>query len=95
MEQLEVVAKEAGLSLLQLALGFVVAHRAVTSAIIGPRTYEQLEEQLGAADVTLTSDLLDRIDELAPPGRNINPDDVGWTPPNQFETQSFRRRAGL
>ena len=81
-EQLEVVAKEAGLSLLQLALGFVVAHRAVTSAIIGPRTYEQLEEQLGAADVTLTGDLLDRIDELAPPGRNINPDDVGWTPPS-------------
>src|SRR4029078_6956821 len=54
VEQLEVVAKEAGLTLLQLALGFVVAHRAVTSAIIGPRTYEQLEEQLGAADVTLT-----------------------------------------
>ena len=55
VEQLEAVAKEAGLSLLQLALGFVVAHRAVTSAIIGPRTHEQLEEQLAAADVTLTT----------------------------------------
>ena len=94
VEQLEVVAEEAGLTLLQLALGFVVAHRAVTSAIIGPRTYEQLEEQLGAADVTLTSDLLDRIDELAPPGRNINPDDVGWTPPS-VRDPILRRRAGL
>jgi len=94
VEQLEVVAKEAGLSLLQLALGFVVAHRAVTSAIIGPRTREQLEEQLGAADVRLTDDVLDRIDELAAPGRNVNPDDVGWTPPSIQDPQ-LRRRAGL
>jgi aryl-alcohol dehydrogenase-like predicted oxidoreductase len=94
VEQLEAVAKQAGLSLLQLALGFVVAHRAVTSAIIGPRTYEQLEEQLGAADVTLSNDLLDRIDEVAPPGTNINPDDAGWTPPS-IRDPGLRRRAGL
>ena len=88
------MAKEAGLSLLQLSLGFVVAHRAVTSAIIGPRTAEQLEEQLAAAEVTLTTDVLDRIDGLAPPGRNINPDDVGWTPPS-VRDPLLRRRAGL
>jgi aryl-alcohol dehydrogenase-like predicted oxidoreductase len=94
VEQLEVVAAEAGLSLLQLALGFVAAHRAVTSAIIGPRTYEQLEEQLAAADVRLTDDLLDRIDGIAPAGRNVNPDDVGWTPP-AVRDPGLRRRAGL
>jgi aryl-alcohol dehydrogenase-like predicted oxidoreductase len=92
VEQLEVVAKEAGLSLLQLALGFVVAHRAVTSAIIGPRTYEQLEEQLAAADVRLTDDVLDRVDELVPAGRNVNPDDVGWSPP-AVRDPLLRRRA--
>jgi aryl-alcohol dehydrogenase-like predicted oxidoreductase len=94
VEQLEVVAKDAGLTLLQLALGFVVAHRGVTAAIIGPRTYEQLEQQLGAADVTLDSDVLDRIDEIVTPGVNINPDDVGWTPPS-LRDSSLRRRAGL
>jgi aryl-alcohol dehydrogenase-like predicted oxidoreductase len=77
--------------LLQLALGFVVAHRAVTSAIIGPRTHEQLEEQLGAADVRLTDDVLDRIDELVPAGRNVNPDDVGWSPP-AVQDPLLRRR---
>ena len=82
------------MSLLQLALGFVVAHPAVTSAIIGPRTFEQLEQQLGAADVALTSDVLDRIDEIVAPGVNINPDDVGWTPPSIRDSQ-LRRRAGL
>jgi aryl-alcohol dehydrogenase-like predicted oxidoreductase len=92
VEQLEVVAQEAGLSLLQLALGFVVAHRAVTSAIIGPRTHEQLEEQLAAADVRLTDDVLDRVDELVPAGRNVNPDDVGWSPP-AVRDPLLRRRA--
>ncbi len=94
VEQLEVVARDAGLSLLQLALGFVVSHRAVTSAILGPRTYEQLGEQLGAADVRLTDDVVDRIDELVPPGMNLNPDDVGWAPPS-IRDPVLRRRPGL
>jgi aryl-alcohol dehydrogenase-like predicted oxidoreductase len=94
VEQLEVVAKEAGLTMLQLALGFVVAHRAVTSAILGPRTYEQLEQQLEAADVSLPADVLDRIDELVAPGMNLNPDDAGWTPP-AIRDAGLRRRAGL
>jgi hypothetical protein len=66
----------------------------VTSAIIGPRTYEQLEEQLGAADVTLTSDLLDRIDELAPPGGTSTRTTSGGRR-RRFETQSFAARRSI
>jgi aryl-alcohol dehydrogenase-like predicted oxidoreductase len=75
------VAEEAGLSLIDMALAFVLEHPAVTSAIIGPRTMEQLESQLGAADVTLSADVLDRIDEIVPPGTNLNPTDAGWQNP--------------
>ena len=75
------LAEESGLSLIHMALAFVVNHPAVTAAIIGPRTFEQLESQLGAAEVTLSSDVLDRIDEIVPPGRTINPADAGWSNP--------------
>jgi aryl-alcohol dehydrogenase-like predicted oxidoreductase len=75
------VADEAGLSLIHLALAFVIRHPAVTSAIIGPRTMEQLESQLGAADVELDDALLDRIDEIVAPGTNVNVEDAGWTNP--------------
>jgi aryl-alcohol dehydrogenase-like predicted oxidoreductase len=53
----------------------------VTAAIIGPRTMEQLESQLGAGDVELDPALLDRIDEIVAPGTNVNPADAGWTNP--------------
>jgi aryl-alcohol dehydrogenase-like predicted oxidoreductase len=75
------LADEAGISLIHMALAFVLRHPAVTSAIIGPRTMEHLESQLGAADVTLDDALLDRIDEIVPPGTSINPADAGWTNP--------------
>ncbi len=75
------LADSAGMSLVQLAVAFVIKHPAVTSAIIGPRTMEQLESQLGAADLTLDSALLDRIDEIVAPGTNINPADAGWENP--------------
>jgi aryl-alcohol dehydrogenase-like predicted oxidoreductase len=75
------LAEEAGMSLIDMALAFVIRHPAVTAAIIGPRTMEQLESQLGAADVELDDALLDRIDEIVPPGTNINPVDAGWTNP--------------
>jgi len=75
------LAEESGLSLIHMALAFVVNHPAVTAANIGPRTFEQLESQLGAAEVTLSSDVLDRIDEIVPPGRTINPADAGWSNP--------------
>ena len=76
------LADEAGLSLIHLALAFVIRHPAVTAAIIGPRTMEHLESQLGAADVQLDDALLDRIDELVTPGTNLNPADGGWTNPD-------------
>jgi aryl-alcohol dehydrogenase-like predicted oxidoreductase len=75
------LADEAGLSLIHLALAFVLRHPAVTSAIIGPRTMEHLESQLGAAEVELPDDVLDRIDEIVPPGVNVNPADAGWDNP--------------
>jgi aryl-alcohol dehydrogenase-like predicted oxidoreductase len=75
------VASDAGLSLIEMALAFVIRHPAVTAAIIGPRTMEHLESQLGAADVVLSDDVLDRIDEIAPPGVNVNPADGGWDNP--------------
>ncbi|HKU38593.1 MAG TPA: aldo/keto reductase, partial [Polyangiales bacterium] len=80
-DALAVLAQEAGLTLIQLAIAFAINHPAVTSAIIGPRTMEQLESQLGAADVVLDDALLDRIDALVPPGSNVNPADAGWSNP--------------
>jgi aryl-alcohol dehydrogenase-like predicted oxidoreductase len=74
------VADEAGLSLLELALAFVLEHPAISSAIIGPRTMEQLESQLSAPDVVLDARVLDQIDELVPPGTNLNAADAGWSP---------------
>jgi aryl-alcohol dehydrogenase-like predicted oxidoreductase len=90
-DALAALAEDAGLSLVHLAIAFVLRHPAVTSAIIGPRTMEQLESQLGAADVTLDAELLDRIDELVPPGTTINPADAGYTPPSLTDP-ALRRR---
>jgi aryl-alcohol dehydrogenase-like predicted oxidoreductase len=67
--------------LIHLALAFVIRHPAVTAAIIGPRTIDDLESQLGAADVELADDVLDRIDEIVAPGVNINPADAGYVNP--------------
>jgi aryl-alcohol dehydrogenase-like predicted oxidoreductase len=75
------LADDAGMSLIDMALAFVIRHPAVTAAIIGPRTLEQLESQLGAADVVLDAALLDRIDEIVAPGTTVNPTDAGWTNP--------------
>ncbi len=90
-EQLAVLAAETGLSLIHLALAFVLRHPAVTAAIIGPRTMEHLEAQLGAAGVTLDDAVLDRIDEIVAPGANLNRPDRGYDPP-ALSTPSLRRR---
>jgi aryl-alcohol dehydrogenase-like predicted oxidoreductase len=90
--ELATVADKAGLSMLDLAIAFVLEHPAVSSAIIGPRTMEQLETQLGSADVRLTPETLDAIDELVPPGTNLNAGDAGYQPPS-VTTASLRRRA--
>ncbi len=91
-EALAQLAEEAGLSLIEMAIAFVVNHPAVTAAIIGPRTMEQLESQLPAAELELSADVLDRIDEIAAPGVNINPADGGWVSPALH--RAARRRGG-
>jgi aryl-alcohol dehydrogenase-like predicted oxidoreductase len=90
------LAEEAGMTLIELALAFVLAHPAVTAPIIGPRTMEQLESQLTAPNIQLTDELLDRIDEIVAPGTNFSPADAGWTPPAVAEPRRRRRtqRAG-
>ena len=90
-EALAQLAEQAGLSLIHLAIAFVIRHPAVTAAIIGPRTLDQLEGQLGAADVHLSDDILDAIDEIVPPGTNLNAADAGWRPP-WLDERSGRRR---
>jgi aryl-alcohol dehydrogenase-like predicted oxidoreductase len=91
VEELLKVAADAGCSLTHLAHAFVLRHPAVTSAIIGPRTMEQLTDVLAGADVTLDDAVMDRIDELVPPGKTINAADAGYTPP-AIENAKFRRR---
>ncbi|MCW2526325.1 MAG: aryl-alcohol dehydrogenase [Pseudonocardiales bacterium] len=90
-DALAVLAEEAGVSLVHLAVAFVLQHPAVTAPIIGPRTMEQLESQLGAADVSLTPELLDRIDEIVPPGVTLARADAGYQPP-ALEDPFLRRR---
>jgi aryl-alcohol dehydrogenase-like predicted oxidoreductase len=85
------LADEAGISLVHLAVAFVLRHPAVTSPIIGPRTMEQLETQLGAEEVVLDDGILDRIDEIVPPGTNFNPADAGYQAPELADPARRRR----
>ncbi len=84
------LADEAGITLIEMAIAFVIRHPGVTSAIIGPRTMEHLDSQLTAVDVTLSDDVLDRIDEIVAPGVNVSPADGGWLNP-ALEPQARRR----
>ncbi|HEY2508813.1 MAG TPA: aldo/keto reductase, partial [Streptosporangiaceae bacterium] len=84
------LAAEAGMSLIHLAIGFVLSHPAITSAILGPRTMEHLDSQVGAPD-SLPADVLDRIDEIVAPGTNLNPADRGYVPPALTDA-ALRRR---
>jgi aryl-alcohol dehydrogenase-like predicted oxidoreductase len=81
VEQLAQLADEAGHTLIETAIAFAIRHPDVTAAIIGPRTMEQLESQLPAADLRLSGDVLDRIDAIVPPGTLVNPADVTWDNP--------------
>jgi aryl-alcohol dehydrogenase-like predicted oxidoreductase len=80
-DALAALADEAGMSLIELAIAFVLNHPAVSSAIIGPRTMEQLESQLPAGDRRLDAALLDRIDAIVPPGTTVSAADIGWQNP--------------
>jgi aryl-alcohol dehydrogenase-like predicted oxidoreductase len=90
VEELAQLAEQAGMPLIDLAIAFVLNHPGVTSAIVGPRTMEQLESYLPAADTTLSTDVLDRIDELVAPGVTVNPDDNSYG--DQTLTAAARRR---
>ncbi|WP_326950685.1 aldo/keto reductase [Amycolatopsis sp. NBC_01307] len=93
VEALAGVADQAGLSLPHLALAFATAHPAVTSAIIGPRTPEQLDDLFAGAGTLLDDDVLDRIDEIVAPGTDVGPIDVAYVPPALAHPELRRRPA--
>ncbi|WP_324788980.1 aldo/keto reductase [Streptomyces sp. H51] len=91
VEELVRLAADEGCTLVELALRFVLAHPGVTSAVMGPRTHDQLLTQLTAVDRPLSAAALDRIDQLVAPGSALNPRDTGYTPP-PLENAALRRR---
>jgi aryl-alcohol dehydrogenase-like predicted oxidoreductase len=90
VEELAQLADETGITLIQLAIAFVLRHPAITAALVGPRTLDQLDGQLAAVDVVLDDAVLDRIDEIVAPGVTINPEDNSWHNPS-LEPQARRR----
>jgi aryl-alcohol dehydrogenase-like predicted oxidoreductase len=92
VDQLSRLAAEAGIPLTQLATAFVRSHPAVTSVLIGPRTPEQLDDLLTGAEVALSEDVLDRIDEIVPPGTELNPADNYIAAPRAIQDKRLRRR---
>jgi aryl-alcohol dehydrogenase-like predicted oxidoreductase len=91
VEQLIPLAAEAGLPLTHMAMAFVMAHPGVTSAILGPRTMQHFDDLLAGAEVRLGDDLLDRIDQIAPPGVDILSNAAAYKPPAITEAQLRRR----
>ncbi|MFJ3335350.1 aldo/keto reductase [Streptomyces sp. NPDC086766] len=91
-DALGALADEAGLTLVQMAIAFVTRHPAVTSAIVGPRTMEHLDSYLTADGVDLSDEVLDRIDEIVPPGHTINIADNMWSTSTTSLDAAFRRR---
>jgi aryl-alcohol dehydrogenase-like predicted oxidoreductase len=91
VEELVKIAADAGLPITHMAIAFTLAHPAVTSAIIGPRTMEQLEDLLGGADVRLDDATLDAIDAVVPPGALVDENDRGFTPWS-LDDLAWRRR---
>jgi predicted aldo/keto reductase-like oxidoreductase len=79
------------MSLTHMALAFAIAHPGVTAALIGPRTMEQLDDLLAAADVTLSDELLDRIDGIVPPGTGVGRMDQEYNTP-AVVSATLRRR---
>jgi aryl-alcohol dehydrogenase-like predicted oxidoreductase len=91
-DALAVLADEAGLTLIQMAVAFVIRHPAVTSAIIGPRTMEHLDGYLAADGIELSADVLDRIDDIVPPGVTVSVADNMWNVGTRALNPAFRRR---
>jgi aryl-alcohol dehydrogenase-like predicted oxidoreductase len=91
VEALIALAQEAGLPMTHLAMAFAIAHPGVTSALLGPRTMGQLDDLLAGVDVALTDDILDRLDEIVPPGTDIGTLDQAYQPP-AIQRSELRRR---
>jgi aryl-alcohol dehydrogenase-like predicted oxidoreductase len=91
VEEVVALSNETGVKMTYLAMAFAIAHPGVTSAIIGPRTMEQLDDLLASADVSLSDEILDRIDEIVPPGTDVGVLDMAYNPP-AIQRASLRRR---
>ncbi|HEY2673590.1 MAG TPA: aldo/keto reductase [Rugosimonospora sp.] len=91
VEEVVALSEKTGVKMTHLALAFAIAHPGVTSAIIGPRTMEQLDDLLASADVSLSDEILDRIDEIVPPGTDVGALDMAYNPP-AIQRASLRRR---
>ncbi|MWB98555.1 aldo/keto reductase [Agromyces seonyuensis] len=89
VEELALLAEANGMTLIELSIAWVIRHQGVTAAIVGPRTMEQLESYLPAAEIELSDEILDRIDELVAPGVTIHPGDHSY---GAFELQAANRR---
>jgi len=91
VERLIPLAEEAGLSMPHMAMAFAISHPGVTSALLGVRTMEQLDDLLAGMDVVLSDDVLDRIDEVVPPGTDIGALDQAYVPPAILRSELRRR----
>jgi aryl-alcohol dehydrogenase-like predicted oxidoreductase len=92
VEKVAALAEETGIPMTHLAMGFAIAHPGVTSAIIGPRTMEHLDDLLAGVDVRVGDDVLDRIDEIVAPGTNVGAPDASAYLPPALTTAALRRR---
>jgi aryl-alcohol dehydrogenase-like predicted oxidoreductase len=84
VEGLTPLADAKGITLSQFVLAWTMHQPGITSPIIGPRTMEQLEDNLGAFDVTITDEDRKAVDELVPPGRMVSAFYEADFGPNQF-----------
>lgn len=91
VEELIPLAKEYGMPLTHLAMAFVMAHPGVTSAILGPRTMEHLDDALAGMNVVLNDEILDKIDRIVPPGTEIGPNSANYSPPALVQPRLRRR----
>jgi len=91
VEQVVALSEETGIRMTHLAMAFAIAHPGVTSALIGPRSIEQLDDLLEGVDVALTDEVLDRIDEIVPPGSDVGRLDQQYNPPAVLDA-TLRRR---
>jgi aryl-alcohol dehydrogenase (NADP+) len=93
VERLITVADEAGLSLTHMAMAFVMAHPGVTSALLGPRTMQHLDDLLAGAEVRLSDEVLDKIDQIVPPGVDLGVNEAAYQPPPIVKAELRRRPA--